>query len=68
MEQTLGALVFLQRRLAEPSSQAIISSMLLQLGIQNVDTLFGNILFVLSTITGLCAFFFKEGKPKGSVE
>ena len=64
MEQVIGAFMYVEQRLAEPSSHAALATLFGTVGM-NIDAGPAHNAYVFLTIVfGALAFFIKEGKPK----
>lgn len=68
MEKLLGAFIFLKARWREPSTQAALSGLCLNFGLQFPGETIGQLFTVASIAFGVLGFWFKEGKPETKID
>ena len=68
MDKVLGVWIYLQARLAEPSTHASIASLLTLAGLSLDQGIVHDVMTVLGVGFGALGFFVKEAKPLSSAE
>lgn len=68
MDKILGVWVYIQARLAEPSTHASIASLLTLAGLQLDTGVIHDALVTLGIVFGGLGFFVKEAKPLSTVK
>lgn len=68
MSEYIGKMLYIFKRLREPSTHAAISSMLALWGVNIPDATWSTIINGLAVLFGLMGVFVKEGKPETVVD